>query len=126
MKLKNIVSVAAFGFAGGCFRYLLSTAFDAHGVLIANLLGCFLLAFLTYYVIERDLLAGWLNAGLGTGLIGAFTTFSSFTTTTIKLGQHSLLSAGIYLLLSMVGGLVMAGLGMVLARYLGRVVEQHV
>lgn len=84
-----------------------------------------MLAFLTYYVIERDLLAGWLNAGLGTGLIGAFTTFSSFTTTTIKLGQHSLLGAGVYLLLSMVGGLVMAGLGMLLARRLGRTVEQH-
>lgn len=125
MKLKNVVSVAAFGFAGGYFRYLLSMAFDARGVLIANLLGCFLLAFLTYYVIERDLLAGWLNAGLGTGLIGAFTTFSSFTTTTIKLGQHSLLGAGVYLLLSMVGGLVMAGLGMLLARRLGRTVEQH-
>lgn len=125
MKLKNIISVAVFGFAGGCFRYLLSMAFDAQGVLIANLLGCFLLAFLTYYVIERDLLAGWLNAGLGTGLIGAFTTFSSFTTTTINLSQHSLFGAAIYLLLSMAGGLVMAGLGMLLARHLGRVVEQH-
>lgn len=125
MKLKNIISVAAFGFIGGTFRYLLSTAFDAQGVLVANLLGCFLLAFLTYYVIERDLLAGWLNAGLGTGLIGSFTTFSSFTTTTIKLGQHGLLGASVYLLLSMGGGLVMAGLGMLLARRLGRRGEQH-
>lgn len=125
MKLTNAISVAAFGFAGGVFRGLLSTAFDANGVLVANLLGCFLLAFLTYYVIERDLLAGWLNAGLGTGLIGAFTTFSSFLTTTIKLTQHSPLLGGAYLLVSMVGGLAMAGLGMTLARRLGRVVDRH-
>ncbi|KRM37511.1 fluoride efflux transporter FluC [Limosilactobacillus pontis] len=125
MKLTNAISVAVFGFAGGVFRGLLSTAFDANGVLVANLLGCFLLAFLTYYVIERDLLAGWLNAGLGTGLIGAFTTFSSFSTTTIKLTQHSPLLGGAYLLVSMVGGLAMAGLGMTLARRLGRVVDRH-
>lgn len=125
MKLKNAISVAVFGFAGGLFRYLLSTAFDATGILIANLVGCFLLAFLTYYVIERNLLAGWLDAGLGTGLIGAFTTFSSFSTTTVKLAQHSLISAGGYLLVSMGGGLVLAGLGMLLARYLGRTVIQH-
>ncbi|HJA27556.1 MAG TPA: CrcB family protein [Candidatus Limosilactobacillus intestinigallinarum] len=125
MKLTNAISVAAFGFAGGICRALLSTALDANGVLIANLLGCFLLAFLTYYVIERDLLAGWLNAGLGTGLIGAFTTFSSFSTTTIRLAQHSLLRGGGYLLVSMIGGLVMAGLGMLLARYLGRMVGRH-
>lgn len=125
MKLSNAISVAAFGFAGGIFRDLLSTALDVKGVLIANLLGCFLLAFLTYYVIERDLLAGWLNAGLGTGLVGAFTTFSSFSTTTIRLALHSLTSAGLYLLLSMGGGLVMAGLGMLLARHLGRMVDHH-
>lgn len=125
MKLTNAISVAAFGFAGGVCRALLSAALDANGVLLVNLVGCFLLAFLTYYVIERDLLAGWLNAGLGTGLIGAFTTFSSFSTTTIRLVQHSLLQGGCYLLVSMMGGLAMAGLGMILARYLGRVVDRH-
>lgn len=125
MKLKNVISVAVFGFAGGVFRYLLSTAFGTHGVLVANLVGCFLLAFLTYYVINRNLIADWLNAGLGTGLIGAFTTFSSFATATVRLSQHGLANAIGYLLLNMVGGLAMAGLGMLLARYLGRRVGQH-
>lgn len=125
MKLKNIVSVAIFGFIGGILRYLLSNAFDTNGVLFANLLGCFLLAFLTYYVIERGLLVSWLNAGLGTGLIGAFTTFSSFATATIKLAKGSLWQAGGYLLVSMFGGLLMALLGMVLARYLGKEARHH-
>lgn len=44
---------------------------------------------------------------------------------TIRLAQHSLLQGGGYLLVSMVGGLAMAGLGMLLARYLGRVVDRH-
>ena len=42
MKLSNAISVAAFGFAGGIFRDLLSTALDVKGVLIANLLGMLL------------------------------------------------------------------------------------
>lgn len=118
LKLKNVLSVAAFAFLGGIGRDLLSEYFSGAGILVANLLGCFLLAFLTYYVIDRDLLAGWLDAGLGTGLIGAFTTFSSFATATIKLGQGSVLAAGAYFMASALGGLVMAWLGFVLAKRL--------
>lgn len=125
MKLKNVVSVAGFGFIGGILRYLLSTALSDSGILVANLIGCFLLAFLTYYVIERDLLAGWLNVGIGTGLIGAFTTFSSFTTSVIKLGQHNCLAMTGYLLVSIAGGLLMALAGMLLAKYLGREKGAH-
>lgn len=58
MKLKNIISVAGFAFIGGVLRYLLTIVTPGMGVLIANWLGCLLLSFLTYYVIERDLLAG--------------------------------------------------------------------
>lgn len=123
LKLKNALSVAAFAFLGGAGRDIFSQCFSSAGILFANLLGCFLLAFLTYYVIERDLLAGWLDAGLGTGLIGAFTTFSSFATATVKLGQGSVLVAGAYFLASALGGLVMAWLGFVLAKRLaGRAV----
>ena len=67
MKIKNLVAVAVFAFFGGIFRYLFSFNLGEWGIMVANLIGCFLLSFLTYYVIERDLLAGWLNLGLGTG-----------------------------------------------------------
>lgn len=115
--MKNIISVAALAFIGGSGRYLFSQWWGAGGILAANLIGCFVLAFLTYYIIERGLLAGWLNTGIGTGMIGAFTTFSSFATLTIKEGA----SAGLlYFLASAIGGLACAYLGFILARVLTR------
>ena len=118
MKIRNIAAVAVFAFVGGLLRYLLSISLSEWGILVANLVGCFLLTFLSYYVIERDLLAGWLNLGLGTGLIGAFTTFSSFATSVVKLSRSSLLIGGGYFLVSLLGGFFAALLGYLLAQLL--------
>lgn len=118
MKIRNIAAVAVFAFVGGLLRYLLSISLSEWGILVANLVGCFILSFLTYYVIERDLLAGWLNLGLGTGLIGAFTTFSSFATSVVKLSRSSLLIGGGYFLVSLLGGYLAALLGYLLAQLL--------
>lgn len=125
MKVKNILSVAGFAFIGGILRYLLTIIASEMGVLLANWLGCLLLSFLTYYVIERDLIAGWLNLGLGTGLIGAFTTFSSFTTTTIQLGNNEWRFALVYGLASLIGGFVLALMGYWLAKRLVEMEEHH-
>lgn len=118
MKIRNIAAVAVFAFVGGLLRYLLSISLSEWGILVANLVGCFILSFLTYYVIERNLLAGWLNLGLGTGLIGAFTTFSSFATSVVKLSRSSLLIGGGYFLVSLLGGFLAALLGYLLAQLL--------
>lgn len=115
-KLKNYLSVAFFAFLGGISKYYLGKIWQSNGTIVANLVGCFLLAFLTYYVIERDLLAGWLNVGLGTGFIGAFTTFSSFTIDFMKLiNAHQLVHAMIYLSISILGGFLCVVLGYILA-----------
>jgi CrcB protein len=118
MKIRNIAAIAVFAFVGGLLRYLLSISLSEWGILVANLVGCFILSFLTYYVIERDLLAGWLNLGLGTGLIGAFTTFSSFATSVVNLSRSSLLIGGGYFLVSLLGGFFAALLGYLLAQLL--------
>lgn len=118
-KVKNYLSVAFFAFFGGISRYYLGKIWQSSGTIVANLTGCFLLAFLTYYVIERDLLAGWLNVGLGTGFIGAFTTFSSFTVDFMKLvNTHHLIHALVYLSISILGGLLCVTLGYILASQL--------
>ena len=115
-KVKNYLSVAFFAFFGGISRYYLGKIWQSSGTIVANLAGCFLLAFLTYYVIERDLLAGWLNVGLGTGFIGAFTTFSSFTVDFMKLVHaHHLIHAMVYLSISILGGFLCVTLGYILA-----------
>ena len=118
MKIRNIAAIAVFAFVGGLLRYLLSISLSEWGILVANLVGCFILSFLTYYVIERDLLVGWLNLGLGTGLIGAFTTFSSFATSVVNLSRSNLLIGGGYFLVSLLGGFFAALLGYLLAQLL--------
>lgn len=119
MNIKTIMSVAIGGFLGGITRYELSVLLGDDGILYANLIGSFLLAFITYYFIERGLLAAWLNAGIGTGFIGAFTTFSSLATTIVKLESQGVLASIGYFLVSSLGGLALALLGFMLARRYG-------
>ncbi len=119
MNIKTIMSVAIGGFLGGITRYELSVLLGGAGILYANLIGSFLLAFITYYFIERGLLVAWLNAGIGTGFIGAFTTFSSLATTIVKLESQGVIASIGYFLVSSLGGLVLALLGFMLARKYG-------
>ncbi|MCC4421040.1 fluoride efflux transporter FluC [Limosilactobacillus reuteri] len=119
MNIKTIMSVAIGGFLGGITRYELSALLGGDGILYANLIGSFLLAFITYYFIERGLLAAWLNAGIGTGFIGAFTTFSSLATTIVKLESQDIIASIGYFLVSSLGGLALALLGFMLARKYG-------
>lgn len=119
MNIKIIMSVAIGGFLGGITRYELSALLGGDGILYANLIGSFLLAFITYYFIERGLLAAWLNAGIGTGFIGAFTTFSSLATTIVKLESQGVIASIGYFLVSSLGGLALALLGFMLARKYG-------
>ena len=119
MNIKTIMSVSIGGFLGGITRYELSVLLGGDGIFYANLIGSFLLAFITYYFIVRGLLAAWLNAGIGTGFIGAFTTFSSLATTIVKLESQGIIASIGYFLVSSLGGLALALLGFMLARKYG-------
>ncbi|MED1204694.1 fluoride efflux transporter CrcB [Heyndrickxia acidicola] len=80
--------------------------------LMINLIGSFALAWLTTFVFKRNLIHSHLAAGLGTGLIGAFTTFSTFSVETVNLIHASRWGAAIlYVMLSLWGGLAMSYLG---------------
>ena len=120
-KIRVYLSVAVFGFLGGICRYFLSGAYQAMGTVICNLLGCFLLSFLTYFVIESKRLPEWLNTGLGTGFIGAFTTFSSFELDSLKfINSSQRFMAVTYFLLSIIFGFLCALLGMKVGVFLGK------
>lgn len=110
--VKNYLSVAFFAFWGGLARYSLTEAFSFYGTVIANLLGCFLLAFLTYFFLRKASTRAWLNAGLGTGFVGAFTTFSSFNLDAFKLllGGQSL-GALLYFIGTIAAGFLFAWAG---------------
>ncbi len=122
MDLKNISSVYFFGALGGSCRYYLGLKFPGISTtLLINLVGCFALSFLTYYVIEQGLLSGWLNLGLGTGFIGAFTTFSSFCNDFDQsLIDRHFVSGSLYLVISIIGGYLMALTAFNLAKKLAK------
>lgn len=114
----NIIIVFIFGILGGLSRYEINTYLPKVGTfplstLLINLIGCYLFTFLIKnFLATKNIHQRWI-LGLGTGFIGAFTTFSSFMMDTDNL----LISAHygqlfLYVFLTVFGGLLMALLGM--------------
>ena len=123
--MKYII-VGIAGIFGALSRYYLGFTIDTlwHHVLplatlTINLIGCFLLALLTTYIARLNILPSEVITGIGTGFIGSFTTFSTFSVETIQLINHSYFSiAFLYVSCSMLGGLIMSGLGYKLGDFL--------
>ncbi|HET7628587.1 MAG TPA: fluoride efflux transporter CrcB [Bacillales bacterium] len=125
----TFILVGIAGMFGALLRYSLSAAIDgsaAEGAFpaatfCANIAGAFILGWFTTYVIAARRLHPQLSAAIGTGLIGSFTTFSTFSVETVELlrGGHWALAL-LYGLASMVGGLLAAALGCLLGKRLVR------
>jgi len=114
--LANVLAVAGFGALGGSLRYAIGLMIaGATATLAVNLLGSFVLALITYWLGPISDLPDWAITGLGTGLIGAFTTFSTFSLDSLHLLQHQPICGLVYMAFSLIGGLVAAGLGYGLA-----------
>jgi crcB protein len=108
--------IAIFGALGAIGRYWLGLTIGAgalpYNTLVINIIGCFLLAVVIRYLASFQNLSRHLISGLGTGLIGSFTTFSTFSVENARLiTSGNYLTAVIYILLSIVGGFLSAGLG---------------
>jgi CrcB protein len=108
--------IAAGGATGACLRYFVTTSVDSlfgkhmpFGTLTVNVVGSFALALL-YGVIERyDLSDSPYRALIGVGLLGAFTTFSTFSVETLTLLENGLwLKAAANVFLN-VGACLLAG-----------------
>jgi CrcB protein len=79
--------------------------------LLINIVGSFVLALLVARVWPTA--PAWLRAGLGTGTLGSFTTFSALMVSLLTLTQAGMpLLALVYLLVSLLGGLAAALLGL--------------
>lgn len=80
--------------------------------LLINYIGCYALAWLIHASAGRLLLTETMRTTIGTGLIGSFTTFSTFSMETISmLEEQEWGKAALYAVLSLSGGLLFAWLG---------------
>ena len=116
MKKEQFYPLGIFlaAMLGGLVRYFVSNQLPASpefpwGTLLVNYLGIFCLVYLVKgYLVYKGSSKGLVLA-LGTGFCGGLTTFSSLLLDAVKLldtGRY--LSLGIYLLLSIGGGLLLA------------------
>lgn len=112
----NYIFIAFLGGIGAAARYFISSNFGPstfpYSTLFINLIGCFLLAVIVKFLSSLPKVNTPLVVGLSTGLIGSFTTFSSFSVENARLILDGLyFLSGIYMFLSLIGGFLSASLG---------------
>ena len=104
--MQQAIVVAIGGAVGALARWSLTLILNSDelpiGTFTVNLLGSFLLGCLTF-ALTQELVSGTTALALGVGLLGAFTTMSTFSVETMKMFQDSLpTNAILYIMLTMV------------------------
>ena len=127
VSLVIVLGVGAGGVLGAGARYGVSLALPAPdgafpwSTFIINLTGSALLGLLLTLLSERFPRGQLARSVLGTGVLGAYTTFSTFEVDALLLWRsHHYLLVALYALGSVLGGLSAVWLGMVGARLLVR------
>jgi CrcB protein len=122
--MVKLLLVGIGGFLGSMARYALSlgvyrltgTAFP-FGTLVVNIIGCAAIGILVAIGEARNALSPEARAFLMIGVLGGFTTFSSFAHETLLLGKDAtMLRAGMNVVLHFAGCLVAVWLGYVVTR----------
>ncbi len=116
----RLCSIGLGGFIGAIFRYLVSgwvqdrsgsIAFP-FGTLSVNLVGCFIIGLLTFLVETRSFFSVETRSFLFIGLLGSFTTFSTFGNETLVLIRGGRMDmAALYTGLHVIAGVFMVWLG---------------
>jgi fluoride exporter len=116
--MHPIVLVGIGGFIGAVLRYLMSgfvqnltqSVSFPHGTLAVNLTGCFLMGIFSHLVESQAGMTAEMRLFLMVGLLGSFTTYSTFSNETLNLLQDH----GLSLALINMGTHIIFGLSAVL------------
>ena len=124
--MTNIISIAIGGAFGSLFRYgmsngiyiLLGKGFP-YGTLAVNILGSIIMGSVYVLMVERAVISEELRAGITIGLLGAFTTFSTFSIETLNLIESGeIVKAGLNVFLSVVLCISACWIGLIVTRQL--------
>ncbi|RUM35549.1 MAG: fluoride efflux transporter CrcB [Desulfobulbus sp.] len=121
--MYKLVIIGAGGFTGAVLRFLVSSWVQArsgsilfpYGTMAVNMIGCLIIGFLTYLVETRSLFSMETRSFVLIGLLGAFTTFSTFGNETLGLIRDSRIDLAAFNACFQ----VVVGVGMV---WLGRII----
>ncbi|MFN8387954.1 MAG: fluoride efflux transporter CrcB [Anaerolineales bacterium] len=117
--MNAVLIVGVGGFIGSVLRYLLSgyvqqlsKSIFPFGTLAVNVIGCFVIGFLAQLAENRGVFSSEARAFIFIGILGGFTTFSSFGNETLNLARDGqLLSAFANVGLNVILGLIAVWLG---------------
>jgi len=122
--MNQVLAIAGGGAAGAVLRYWVSSGVYMltgrgfpYGTLVVNVLGSLVMGFLYIWLLERMPGGVAMRAFLLIGLLGAFTTFSTFSVETLNLMEAGQIARALLnTLLSVLLCVGAAALGVMLAR----------
>lgn len=124
--MLQILGIAGGGAAGALLRYYTSTGVHLiagrsfpYGTFTVNVLGCLIMGLTYVLFIERFSISGEWRSLIQVGVLGAFTTFSTFSIETLLLLEQGEVGKAVLNVLASVSVCLMATwLGMMLGRQL--------
>ena len=117
----SLIYISFGGALGALSRYLISTIFFSgpKGILFCNLLGCFAIGVIFSVINSKFSLSKDIINFITIGFLGSFTTFSTFSLNIYQFYlERQFLFTILYLLSSILGGVLLLLVGIFLANYI--------
>ncbi|SFM39235.1 CrcB protein [Gracilibacillus orientalis] len=118
-QVKLFLAVGIGGVLGALLRYIIAESVSfislPIGTTIANLIGCFVLAYAAFHPFFKNKLPPYIFTAFTTGLLGSFTTFSTFIAESVLLLDKSMTWLILYLSIQIFGGVGLCFIGARLA-----------
>ena len=125
ISYKTFILIGIGGAIGASMRYSLTLLVPfthlPYATIIANIIGCFILAFSINSGQFKAKVPKHLLLALNTGILGSFTTFSTFSAESVQLLAVNFVNGFIYLTLNLFGGLAACLSGYLLAKQIDKV-----